>query len=239
VWYHHVKQAPYLKEYPASRKYEAGQAVALMQETIRNHPNEVTLLCVGPLTNAAALWVADPKTFGLLKEIVWMGGFYRVDREEPRYEANCMLDAIAAGTILEQVNVPIRIAGLEETRVLGANITQVEQWFSGSKFKPLLDFFQGTHWADQKPRWLGMHDPLAASIIFNEGLCDYKTGRIKVHLAAYVIPKKQDVATNEVSGYTTFLPDENGPHRIVRNAGKSALHDHLAATWKRFKDHDP
>ena len=236
-WDHHVYQERYLEKYPPRNQYQPGEAVAFMQEKIRQYPGEVTLLCVGPLTNAAALWAAYPEVYGLLKEIVIMGGSFR---DEPRYDANFMMDAIAAGTILERREIPLRAAGVEETGPLSVHNNKVKEWFAEKRYKPLLDFFTGVPWMEStQPKWLrdqklGMHDPFAASIIFNDNLCDYLRVHARVNITDYVIEKKKDVATNEVSGYVSYEPDKHGPHLIARNARKQALHDHLAETWKSF-----
>jgi len=54
--------------------HDPEQAIDFMANTIYAHPNEVTLLAVGPFTNVARLLAREPGISRLLKEIVIMGG---------------------------------------------------------------------------------------------------------------------------------------------------------------------
>mgnify|MGYP006294805349 CR=1 FL=1 len=220
-WDHHLKQKYLLDKYQPQNTYKYGQAVSLMKENIDQYPNEITLLCVGPLTNAAALWASYPGTFKLLKDVVVMGGYFHSKTE---YECNTMLDPTAAAAIYQRSGIPIRVAGLEQTRPLSVPQSMVKQWFSKPKYQPLREFCG-------KGNRLGMHDPLAAAIIFNENLCEYKRGHVNIRLKQYDVVK--DKEAEEVTGYTTFTPDDNGPHKIVTNTRKEKFHAHLAAIWEQ------
>ena len=100
----------------------------------------------------------------------------------------------------------------------------VKQWFSKPKYQLLREFCG-------KGNRLGMHDPLAASIIFDENLCEYKRGKVSIRLKQYDVVN--DKASEKVTGYTTFAPNDNGPHEIVASVQKEKFHEHLAATWEK------
>ena len=51
---------------------DAAGAVAFMQESIRKHPGEITLICIAPLTNVGLLFAMDPEIPKLSKRIVLM-----------------------------------------------------------------------------------------------------------------------------------------------------------------------
>lgn len=51
---------------PASEK--------VIAELLRKYPNEVTLVCLGPLTNVARLYQRDPAAVGLIDKVVISGG---------------------------------------------------------------------------------------------------------------------------------------------------------------------
>ena len=80
-------------------------------------------------------------------------------------------------------------------------------------------------------KYLGMHDPLAAAIIFNENLCEYKRGHLNIRLKQYDVVK--DKKAEEMTRYTTFTTDDKGPHKIVTNTRKEKFHTHSAAIWEQ------
>jgi purine nucleosidase len=48
-------QAAALSRWPHATDFPRGQAVEFLRQTIRRHPGEVVLLCIGPLTNVAEI----------------------------------------------------------------------------------------------------------------------------------------------------------------------------------------
>ena len=71
-----------------------------MQKMIRDHPGEVTLLTIGPLTNVAALFAADTEMPHLLKEIVSMCGVFKPHLADTFLtEWNAMLDPHATAIV--------------------------------------------------------------------------------------------------------------------------------------------
>ena len=154
------------------------RAVEFMWQTIRERPNEITLLTLGPLTNIAALFELRPEARRLLKSWVSMAGSFEAGAE--RVEWNCQLDPVAARTAFE----------LNATRHLhvGLNVSErcrlATSTLSSKSEDPLLglvmrlgeDYFQTN--AEVK-----MHDPLAAEILFKPGLCSFSSGRVEVDRA--------------------------------------------------------
>lgn len=59
---------------PVAELHKPHEAIKLMIELVRQHPQEVTLLTLGPLTNVQAAQELDPEFLSLLREIVCLGG---------------------------------------------------------------------------------------------------------------------------------------------------------------------
>ena len=67
----HFSQAAYARQWP-ERKHASGVDFLLGQ--IRTHPDQITLIAIGPLSNVGAAITRDPATFKKLKRVVIMGG---------------------------------------------------------------------------------------------------------------------------------------------------------------------
>ena len=82
-------------------------------KAVQDHPNEVTLLLIGPLTNAAMALLLEPTIVDLVKEVVIMGGAVRIPGNiTPTAEANFFHDPHAAQIVMS-ANWPITLAPLD------------------------------------------------------------------------------------------------------------------------------
>ncbi|WP_282602700.1 nucleoside hydrolase [Paracoccus sp. PARArs4] len=75
-------------------------AARFIIDTVRAHPGEVRLLAVGRMTNLARALVLDPGIAPLVRDVVIMGGAFRVPGNiTPAAEANIWGDALAADMV--------------------------------------------------------------------------------------------------------------------------------------------
>lgn len=82
-------------------------------QAVQNHPHEVTLLLIGPLTNAAMALLLEPSIVDLVKEVVIMGGAVRIPGNiTPTAEANFFHDPHAAQIVMS-ADWPITLAPLD------------------------------------------------------------------------------------------------------------------------------
>lgn len=172
-----AQQAAALPRWPHQTIFPKGQAVDFMAEIIRSHPGEVTLLTIGPLTNAGMLFSQHPDVVGLLAGLVMMGGnFEEAGPEAGQIEWNVGCD-VAASEITYKAPVHLH-------RSLGLNVTQkvmmpaeaVRKKFSTPLLLPVLDMAE-IWFAGFRP-WITYHDPLAAATIFEPKLCSYQQGTV-------------------------------------------------------------
>ena len=174
-----AQQATVLPSWPHETNFPMNQAVDFLANSIRSHPNEVTLLTIGPLTNIGLLFSTYPDVAELLAGFVMMGGnFDETGPEAGRVEWNIAGDPMASEFTYK---APVRLH-----RSLGLNVTQqvmmsaedVREKFTAPLLRPVLDMAE--IWFGQFYPFITYHDPLAAATIFEPDLCTYQQGRVKI-----------------------------------------------------------
>jgi purine nucleosidase len=145
---------------------EAPTGVAYLCQTAREHPGQLDLIAIGPLTNVAAALREDAGFAGNLHHLYIMGGAFW--RERPEHNFKC--DPEAADLVMRS-SIPMSVAGLDVTKrvwVTEADLVTLE----GSTHA------LGAVLADQVRRWWAAsrreqdnpHDALAALMPFRPDL---------------------------------------------------------------------
>ena len=103
-------------------KFAEGEATAVefLKKTIEANPGEISLVCIGPLTNIGELFETYPHIPSLIKEMVIMGGRYTADPEFKtekwgETEWNIVCDTKAAYTVFKNNIKPCTVVGVDET----------------------------------------------------------------------------------------------------------------------------
>ena len=100
-------------DYGASRSAADGIAAMRIVEHVMAHPNEVTIVALGPLTNIALALRLEPRVADAVQQIVVMGGAVKVPGNvTPVASANLVNDPEAAAIVYESCN-KITQAGLD------------------------------------------------------------------------------------------------------------------------------
>jgi len=153
-------------------------AVDFLREAISRRPGEITLLTIGPLTNAAALFAAYPDTAGKLRSLVSMAGYFFA--EEPRTEWNVRVDPVAAAIVFSSP-VPVHhVIGLDVTlrcRVEGdAAVGLIGQ----TRFDAVSRLVRR---AAELHGSVTLHDPLAAMAMFEADILGWQDGSVQIDLS--------------------------------------------------------
>ena len=148
-----------------------------MANAVRENPNEITLVAVGPLTNVAKFKQEYPKEYALLKEIVIMGGRF----DEERAEWNIKCDPEAAAIVLSS-NQKIRLVPLDVTLKCVFSKEQVERLHSGCTGNVRLSKMIDVWLTNSRNRTMPiLHDPLALASVFSN-FCDFTPKKVRVAL---------------------------------------------------------
>lgn len=213
-----VPQADALDRWPHDTHFPGGQAVEFLRQTIRAHPHEVTLLTIGPLTNIGLLFSIDPEIPSLLKQLVMMVGVFAGEnyKSEP-LEWNAILDPHAA-EIVYRAQPPVhRSIGLDVTQQVEMPAAEVRRRFQTPLLRPVLDFAE--IWFQQR-EIITFHDPLAATVIFDDSICNFERGSVEVEL---VNPARL--------GQTKWAPDPSGRHEVALHVKPDKFFSHYFSVF--------
>lgn len=178
-----VPQEAALNNWEHDTNFPKNKAIAFLEETIHSHPGEITLLCIGPLTNTAILFGSYPEISSLLKEIVLMCGIFFDTKSDVVLsngrEWNAFCDPDAAEIVFKAKVKKHVTVGLDVTHRLTMNSEEVKQQFNHPLLHAVEDFSK-SWFAENKT--MTFHDPLTATIIFNRAICTFQKGEVEVEL---------------------------------------------------------
>jgi purine nucleosidase len=206
-------QAIALSHWPHESSFPKGQAVEFLRQTIRAYPGEVILLSIGPLTNVAALFIADAEIPALLKGLVMMCGVFtnRLAGVGP-LEWNAMLDPAATAIVYRAALKMHRSIGMDVTCQVTMSAAMVRERFQMPLLRPVLDF--ADVWF-QNEDFITFHDPLAATTIFDESICGFERGQVEVELVS-----------ERLAGLTHWTADVAGPHEVALTVDSQRFFKH-------------
>ena len=206
-------QAAALERWPHTPHFPRGEAVVFLRHMIRAHPGEVILLATGPLTNVAALFAMDEEIPSLLKGLVLMcGRFVSRQADGGLLEWNAMLDPHATAIVYHSPVAMHRSIGLDVTEKVTMEAAEVRRRFQVPLLQPVLDFAEV--WFQSRPT-VTFHDPLAATTLFDEGICRFERGRVEIELSS---PR--------LAGLTLWTPGIDGPHAVAVGVDKGRFFEH-------------
>ncbi|PWJ52102.1 nucleoside hydrolase [Faecalicatena contorta] len=229
----YAPQQVILNKWKHRQEFPKNQAVSFLQQTIRENPGEITLVCIAPLTNIGLLFAMDPEIPSLLKRIVLMCGsptYTRYDNTSETMSAMQNSDAIVLGSkgVLENnalidphATKLVYAPRMSEHVSFGLNVTsklimkpeEAEKIFHHPILLPVLDIAR--EWFKDEER-VTFHDPLAAVALFHQDICEYQRGNINV-----------ETNSDMLAGFTYWRPDECGKHKIATKVDEKAFFKHL------------
>lgn len=221
-------QASALSRWAHQTDFPTGEAIEFMRRTIRQHPGEVTLLAIGPLTNVAVLFKSDPEIPALLKELVLMCGVFsdgfKPDHQagQPRMEWNALLDPHAADIVYRSARQMApgrhRSVGLDVTLKVIMDAASVRARFrQHTLLQPVLDF--ADVWFE-KAEHIVFHDPLAATTLFDPHICGFERGDVQVNW-------REEMRW----GQTDFVANTEGHHDVAVQVDAERFFAHYFETF--------
>jgi inosine-uridine nucleoside N-ribohydrolase len=161
-------------------------AVDLMHRVLQQHPEPVTLVPTGPLTNVALLLTRYPQDAGRIREIVLMGGSTERGNVGPYAEFNVYVDPEAAAIVFGS-GVPVTMCGLNVTHqalVTPDVVARLEALGGelGQVCAELMTFFASTYrrvWGFEAPP---LHDPVAVARVIDPTLVECVDAHVAIEV---------------------------------------------------------
>ncbi|MBB4824999.1 purine nucleosidase [Sporosarcina luteola] len=171
-----------------SREAEDEHAVDFIIRQVKERPNEITLIPVGPLTNLAQAIEKAPEIIPLFKEVIIMGGAVFVPGNvTPHSEANIYTDPEAAALVFAS-GLPITVVGLDVTMKTLLPQTVLADWQEKGTEESRF-FADMTHYYMQAYETFlpgiggcALHDPLAVGVAVNPDFVRKESWHVKVIL---------------------------------------------------------
>lgn len=203
--------------------------VELLIRTVKESPEPVTLVPVGPLTNVAMAFLQAPEIKANISRIVLMGGSASGGNVTPSAEFNVYVDPEAAALVFE-AGVPITMVGLDVTyqarfrtedrariRALGTTV--------GTMVATLMDWFGRDSETRYGSEGTAVHDALAVAAVIRPDLLETR----HVHVAVEATGKYTDGRTVcDLRPSSTATPNADVALGVNREAFVELLIEGLA-----------
>jgi purine nucleosidase/pyrimidine-specific ribonucleoside hydrolase len=160
--------------------------VDLIAKVVREHPEKVTLVATGPLTNIALFLKLYPELRSNVAEIVFMGGSASRGNRTPYAEFNIWMDPEAADIVMKS-GIPLVMCGLDVTHqalvtppifsALEAMGTDLSKTVIG-----LLNFFRSTYNDVFEMPDPPLHDPVAVALLIDRSVVKCRRSNVEIEL---------------------------------------------------------
>lgn len=159
-------------------------AVEKIIELVRENPNEISLLILGPQTNVAQAIQKDPQTMKLIREFVIMGGAFDVPGNKNRVaEFNVCVDPEAAA-IVAKFEVPKVYIPLDVCNKIQIPLEDFKQVNDKTIRKELLSalrpFIENIRIDEMETEGALVYDALAAYYLMKPEVCQAKDDAVVV-----------------------------------------------------------
>jgi purine nucleosidase len=211
--------------------FPANTAVAFLQQTINDHPGEIDLLAIGPMTNIALLFAMDPGVIGRLRSLMLMCGVFTTHTPgaaTPAHrEWNALCDPEATQVVYRSHPQRHVSVGLDVTMQVKKPTSVVMQRCAqgGGALTMVADMAKiwSQHVTD-----VVFHDPLAATLLFQPEICTYRDGLVRIELE-----------NRPIAGLTHWDPESRDrPHTIAVGVDARAFfHDYEGTVFHAPSSH--
>jgi inosine-uridine nucleoside N-ribohydrolase len=224
-------------------------AVEWTAKTLKDRPGEITLVCIGPLTNTARLLKEHPEAKAHIKRIVLMGGSIDLGydgKKEAVPEWNVKSDIQAARSVFAS-GVPLVVVPLDATVPLTLSRQQREDLFSPRNMLTLQVQNLFELWDKGEP--LTLFDPAAVAAVIDEKLFTWKEYSLAVDEQGKTVvtdgkPNARVAVGVDAERFRTWYVDrlkgwgKESPPRVEKNPSKLIEKGGFPVRVHAFEDYE-
>jgi len=161
-----------IETFPVGVQLAHRGATEAMLSLVRQHPEQITVVTLGPLTNVAAAFQQEPEAMRGVREVVIMGGAFReTGNTSPVAEFNIFADPEAAQVVCES-GMRLRWVPLDVTQRCLLRPEHLERLSESPRLRfaqAIASFYMGYHLRGYGEQACFLHDPVAvAAVIWPE-----------------------------------------------------------------------
>ena len=168
-------------------KISSTNAANLIIEIVNANPGEITILCIGPVTNLALALLKDPSLRKKIKNVVSMAGsIHYPGNATPSSEYNVFCDPESYDILLRS-GIDLTIVPLDVTYQCLFTKSHVERLSDAREdIRTFIDrstaFYMEFHAEYQGIQGCAINDPLAAALLVNPDLVSYRDYYVDIEL---------------------------------------------------------
>jgi inosine-uridine nucleoside N-ribohydrolase len=168
---------------PQNEPHLTGDAADQILRLVKEHPGELTIITLGPLTNVARAIQKDPETMCLVKQIVSMGGAIEVAGNQNRVaEFNIFVDPEAADIVM-RLHVPKTLVPLDACNHVQMSLDDFRRIEDNSLRALLINMMRP--YIENLRKDLGieaalMYDPLTIFYLLQPDSCQTKRYNVQI-----------------------------------------------------------
>ena len=168
-------------------KISGTNAANLIIEIVNANPGEITILCIGPVTNLALALLKDPSLRKKIKNVVSMAGsIHYPGNATPSSEYNVFCDPESYDILLRS-GIDLTIVPLDVTYQCLFTKSHVERLSDAREdIRTFIDrstaFYMEFHAEYQGIQGCAINDPLAAALLVNPDLVSYRDYYVDIEL---------------------------------------------------------
>src|SRR5690625_281330 len=217
------------KATPSPRHAQPQSAAAALVDLAGNHPGQITLVAVGPLTNVALAVMADDDFVANIANVVIMGGALGVaGNVTPVAEANIASDPEAAHIVFSQP-WDLTVVGLEATQRTAITPEMIDTISTTSTPGGVLawnamDFYIGFYTQTLGRPTCVLHDPLAMALALDPDLATCRYTHAQVELRGEFTRGQVVGDLRPLTGYDSSHAHEPGVIRYVEDFDLAEFH---------------
>ncbi|MCZ9882274.1 nucleoside hydrolase [Arthrobacter sp. B2a2-09] len=186
-------------------------AVNYLLRQVSEHPGEIDIVAIGPLTNIAAALQEDPAFERNVRHLWIMGGAFGMGEAEHNFRSDDL-----SASIVFRSNLNITVTGLEITRKVEMRRDQLVLIAAAGPLGKALDADIRQWWAFWNEEWNVPHDPITVLTLLRPELFSFSSpGRVSI------------AGRDDSAGLSTFTPDPAGRARIVSDINHESVAEQI------------